>query len=161
MPKSEVITDLRAARATLRQAIDGLSADQMLRPGAVGIWSVKDVLGHLVSWEAELVTALARLEQYQQRPPRIIEIEDIDEWNAEQYSQNAPRALDSILEDFEGVHKHLIQALEALDDRTLDDNQRFSWMEGEPLSYLVAENAIWHEEEHADDIRQWRDDEGI
>ncbi|MBN1565021.1 MAG: ClbS/DfsB family four-helix bundle protein [Anaerolineae bacterium] len=161
MPKSEIITDLRAARATLQQAIDGLSDDHMLRPGVVGIWSIKDVLGHLVSWEAELVTALARLEQHKQHPPRIVEIEDIDEWNAEQYSQNAPRPLANILEDFAGVHRHLIQAIDDLDDRVLDDNRRFPWMEGEPLSYLIAENAIWHEEEHADEIRQWRDEAGL
>jgi uncharacterized damage-inducible protein DinB len=158
MPKSEVIAELRAARSTLQHAFDGLSADHMLRPGAVGIWSIKDVLAHLVSWEAELVTALARLEQHKQRPPRIVEIEDIDDWNAEQYSLNAPRVLASILEDFEGVHKHLVQAIEALDDQTLDDNRRFPWMEGEPLSYLIAENAIWHEEEHASEIRQWREE---
>jgi hypothetical protein len=30
-------------------------------------------------------------------------------------------------------------------------------MEGEPLSYLIAENAVWHEEEHAEDIRAWRE----
>ncbi len=161
MPKTEVIADLRAARTALQSAFDGLSHDYMLRPGAVGIWSIKDVLAHLVSWEAELVTALAHLEQHKKRPPRIVEIEDIDEWNAEQYSQNARRPLDNILDDFDGVHKHLIQAIEALDNQTLDDNRLFPWMEGEPLSYLIAENAIWHEEEHADEIRQWREDEGL
>jgi hypothetical protein len=31
-----------------------------------------------------------------------------------------------------------------------------AWMEGEPLSYLIYENAIWHEEEHAEDIVNWR-----
>jgi hypothetical protein len=69
--------------------------------------------------------------------------------------------LEVILEDFHGVHKHLIMAVEALDDRALDDNQRWPWMEGEPLSYLIAETAIWHEDEHADDIRAWREAEGI
>ena len=159
MPKSDVIADLRAARATLLQALDGLTDDALLRVGAVGVWSVKDALAHLVAWEAELVTTLSRLEP-RQTPP-LVEIEDIDEWNAEQYSINAPRPLASVLDDFHGVHKHLLQAVEALDDRTLDDNRRFPWMEGEPLSYLIAENAVWHEEEHAEDIRAWRESAGI
>ena len=161
MPKVEVLADLRAARATLLQAIDDLEPEQMLVPGAVGFWSVKDVLAHLVAWEAELVTALSRLEQHKQRSPRIVEIEDIDEWNAEQYHANAARSLDAVLEDFHGVHRHLLRAIEALDDRTLDDNQRWPWMEGEPLSYLVAENAIWHEQEHAEEIKAWRETQGI
>lgn len=156
MPKQDVLDDLRATRAQLTAALDGLTPDDMLRPGAVGVWSVKDMLTHLVAWESELVTALSRLEQHKRQPPRIVEIEDIDEWNDEQYHRNVSRALDVVLDDFHGVHKHLLLAVEALDDRTLDDNRRFPWMEGEPLSYLIAENAIWHEEEHADDIRTWR-----
>ncbi len=161
MSKSELITDLQAARARLLDAIDGLGDDVMLRPGVVGIWSVKDTLGHLVAWEAELVTALSRLDQYKRKPPQIVEIEDIDEWNDEQYHVNARRSLAAVLDDFHGVHKHLVQAIEALDDNTLDDNRRFPWMEGEPLSYLVLENATWHEEEHAESIEQWRADEGL
>ncbi|MEW6580613.1 MAG: DinB family protein [Chloroflexota bacterium] len=161
MPKAEVIADLRAARERLLSAIEGLGDDDMLRVGAVGIWSVKDVLAHLVSWEAELVTALARLPQSGGRPPQIVEIEDIDEWNAEQYRANALRSLVAVLEDFHGVHKHLLEAVAALDNRTLDDNRRFPWMEGEPLSYLILENAAWHEEEHAEDIRAWREQEGL
>ena len=161
MSKAAIIADLRAARAALLDALEGLSPDDMLRVGAVGLWSVKDVLAHLVSWEAELVTALARLPQHAQRPPHIVEIEDIDAWNAEQYRTSAARSLDIILEDFHGVHKHLVQAIEALDNRTLEDNRRFPWMEGEPLSYLILENAVWHEEEHAEDIRRWREEEGL
>jgi hypothetical protein len=101
------------------------------------------------------VTGLSTLDR--RRAPHIVEIEDIDEWNLEQYHTSAARPLDVILEDFHGVHKHLIQTIQALDDTSLDDNRRWAWMEGEPLSYLVLENATWHEEEHADDIRAWRE----
>jgi uncharacterized damage-inducible protein DinB len=161
MPKANIIADLRAARARLLQALEGLTDEHMLQVGAVGIWSIKDVLAHLVAWEAELVTALSRLEQHKRQPPRIVEIDDIDDWNDEQYHTNVARSLDVVLDDFHGVHKHLITALESLDDRILDDNRRWPWMEGEPLSYLVFENAIWHEDEHAADIRAWRETEGI
>ncbi|NLF75804.1 MAG: ClbS/DfsB family four-helix bundle protein [Chloroflexi bacterium] len=161
MPKAEVIADLRTARQNLEDALAGLTDDHMLRVGAAGIWSIKDILAHLTAWESELVTALVRLDQYKRRPPHIVEIEDIDEWNQEQYRTSAPRPLANVLEDFHGVHKHLIAAIESLDERTLDDNRLWPWMEGEPLSYLIAENAIWHEDEHAEDIRAWREAEGI
>jgi uncharacterized damage-inducible protein DinB len=161
MPKADLIADLQAARARLLDALDGLTEDQMMRPGAVGIWSIKDTLGHLVAWEAEVVTVLSRLDLYRRRTPKIMEIEDIDEWHEKQYHVNARRSLRAVLDDFHGVHTHLIQAIEALDNRTLDDNRRFPWMEGEPLSYLVMENAAWHEEEHAEDIEQWRAEENL
>ena len=157
MSKADVIDDVRAARAELRDAIDGLTPDEMLQAGVVGMWSIKDTLAHLVSWEAELVTALSKLEQHKTRPPRIVQIDDIDEWNAEQYHTNVRRTLDDVLQDFEGVHRQLIRAIEELSNADLDDNRRYPWMEGEPISYLIAENAVWHEEEHAEDIRAWRD----
>lgn len=160
MKKQEVLDQIREAREEMQQALNGLANDMMLRPGVVGMWSVKDVLAHLSIWQSELITALSQLDQ-PQHAPHIVEIEDIDEFNAEQYRANVRRPLDIILEDFEGVHKHLIKTVEELDEKTLNDNRTFSWMEGEPLWYLIAENGYWHEQEHAEEIRQWRKEQGL
>ncbi len=142
------------------QALDGLSPDAMLRPGVVGMWSVKDVLAHLAIWQSELITALSQLDR-PGRVPEIVEIEDIDDFNASQYRANVRRSLDVVLEDFEGVHKHLIKTVEGLNDKLLDDPRKFPWMEGEPLWYLIAENGYSHEQEHAEDIKRWRQEQGI
>ncbi|NDJ86088.1 MAG: ClbS/DfsB family four-helix bundle protein [Chloroflexi bacterium] len=157
MAKQELLAAFEEARNKFLKSIDGLSEDELLQPGAVGYWSVKDVLAHLTAWESELVTALVRIEQGKKDAPNIVAIDDIDDWNEGQYHNNAARQLAIILDDFHGVGKHLKAALEALNNRTLDDNRVFAWMEGEPLSYLVYENAIWHEEEHADEILAWRE----
>jgi len=141
-------------------AIEGLSPDAMVRPGVVGIWSVKDVLAHITVWQSELITALSQLNS-RGRVPGIVNIDDLDEFNDEQYRNNVRRPLDLILEDLHGVHKHLLAAVEALDERTLTDPRKFNWMEGEPLEYLLAENGYWHEAEHAAQIRAWRDAEGL
>ncbi len=157
MGKRELTEAFQQAREDFLDAIDGLSEEDFLRPGAVGFWSVKDVLAHLTAWESELVTALVKIENGKKGVPNIAAVEDIDEWNAEQYHASAGRQLEIIWDDFHGVGKYLLAAIEALNDKVLDDNRKFDWMEGEPLSYLIYENAIWHEEEHADDIRAWRE----
>jgi hypothetical protein len=154
MLKKNVLDQVLAARQILLAALDGLPHDLMLRPGAMGMWSVKDILAHLTAWESELVTALSKLDP--QQMPALLKIDDIDEWNQDQYHTTAPRPLGDVLEDFHGVHKHLLRAIEALDDVTLSDPRRFRWMEGEPLSYLILENAILHEQEHAENILEWR-----
>lgn len=156
MPKQNIIAAYERARSKFLRAIDGLSEDEMLMPGAVGYWSVKDVLAHLTAWESELITGLVHVENKKKGAPAVATIEDIDEWNEEQYHSNAGRGLDVIWDDFHGVAKYLVEAIKALDDKALDDNRAFAWMEGEPLSYLIYENAIWHEEEHAEDIVNWR-----
>jgi hypothetical protein len=157
LSKKDLLNDIREARAEFLNAIEGLSDDEMVRPGAAGIWSVKDIMAHLIAWEAELITALSRkLAKPYKAAPGIVKIDEVDEWNVEQYHLNAGRPLSAILPDFHGVHKHLILAVEALDERQLDDPLRFEWMEGEPLAYLVLESAVWHEHDHAADIREWR-----
>jgi len=160
MKQQEIIEQIRQSRAALNAALEGLTPDQMLRPGVVGLWSVKDLLAHLCAWQSELITALSRVDSPKQTPS-IVNIEDTYEWNDEQYHINAPRPLDIVLEDFQGVHKHLVNAVQALDDKTLNDPRKFFWMEGEPLWYLIAENGFWHEKEHADQIRTWRDAQGL
>ena len=130
----------------------------MVQPGAAGIWSVKDIMAHLTAWEAELVTLLSRrLSRRYNDAPELVQIEDLDEWNEEQYHLNARKPLSVILPDFQGVHKHLLRAIEEADEADLSTPNRFEWMEGEPLAYLVLETAVWHEEEHAEDIRSWRE----
>lgn len=155
MSKTEVLAQIREARAALLMAINGLPEDVLLRPFVVGTWSIKDTLAHLTTWESEVITALASLDP--KHAPHILQIDDIDEWNEEQYHVHVRRALDVVLEDFHNVHKQLLKAVEALDDLALDDGREFVWMEGEPLWYLIAENAYWHEQEHAEEIQRWRE----
>ncbi len=162
MSKRDLLAEIREARSTLLAAMDGLSGEDMLRPGAEGIWSVKDIMTHLVTWEAELVTALSRrLGRLYKDAPDIVLIEDIDEWNMEQYAQNAGRTLAAAQADFHGVHRHLLLAVEKLDEAMLSDPLRYEWMEGEPLEYLIRETAVWHEQEHAESIRAWREQSHI
>src|SRR5258708_24145260 len=139
MTKQEVIKEIQQARAKLDAALAGLPDDAMLRPAVVGIWSIKDTLAHQTIWQSELVTALSQLD----RPthvPHIVEIEDIDEFNDEQYGLDVRRSLAAVMEDYHGVHKYLIKAVEDLDETLIDNARRFEWMEGEPIWYLIAEN---------------------
>jgi hypothetical protein len=157
--KSELLDTLSAARADLLDALTGLTPDQMIQTGVTGIWSVKDILAHLVAWEAEVVTALNQAQS--RHVPSIIGIEDIDEWNDEQYHINVTRPLQAVQSDFASVHKMLCHMIDDFDELALTDGRRYPWMEGEPLSFLIEDNVILHEQEHASEIRTWRETAGI
>jgi uncharacterized damage-inducible protein DinB len=156
--KQDVLNELSSAREALMAAIEGLTPEQMRMPGVTGIWSVKDVLAHIAAWESELVTALNQAQN--RRVPPIIDIEDIDEWNEEVYHLSARRPLEAVLSDLAGVHKMLLKMVGDYNERALTDNRRYPWMEGEPLWYLVEENAYLHEREHAEEILAWRERTG-
>jgi hypothetical protein len=150
---------LSTSHTNLLDTLTDLPPEQLSQPGVTGTWSVKDILAHLVAWEAEVVTALNQVQNRQ--VPSIIRIEDIDEWNEKQYHTNAERPLEAIRTDLAGVHKMLHHMIDEFDERALTDNRRYSWMEGEPLLFLVEDAVILHEQEHADEIRAWRAKEGF
>lgn len=160
MKKQDILDELISARADLLDAIDGLTPEQMRQPFAVGKWSVKDVLAHVTAWESEVVTALNQV-QDSNRTPQIVLIDDIDEWNEEQYHVSARRPLEAIFDDLHGVHVMLRQMIVDFPDKRLLDNRQFDWMEGEALYYLIEENATLHEREHAEDIRAWREEASV
>jgi hypothetical protein len=153
--KEDLLNELASSRSELLAAFSGLTPEEMLITGVTGLWSVKDILAHLVAWESEVVTGLNQVQN--KRVPSMLKIEDIDEWNDEQYRISVRRPVDVILSDLEGVHKMLRGMLEDFDARSLSDNRRYPWMEGEPLSYLIEENVLLHEREHAAEIRAWRE----
>ena len=152
--KQDILDELSAARADLMDALHGLLPEEMLIAGVVGIWSIKDTLAHLVAWESEVVTALNHVQN--RHIPRLLQIEDIDEWNEEQYHVNVRRPLEAVLADLDSVHRMLHSMIADFDERALTDNRRYVWMEGEPLVFLIEENVLLHEREHADEIRRWR-----
>ncbi len=63
MPRPQTKADLLSASEKEREALDQflstLTPDQMTAPGALGDWSVKDVLAHLYAWEQMVLGWLA------------------------------------------------------------------------------------------------------
>ena len=154
----DVVQELKIARADFLDSLDGLTPDQMLIPGVAGYWSIKDIIAHLTAWQSELVTGLNHIQN--KRVPNIVKIEDMQSWNEEQYHINVRRPFSDVFQDFEGVHRMLVKMVGDFNSKILFDNRRFSWMEGEPLYYLIEDAAIYHEKEHAEDIRRWREENG-
>ncbi|HJX61128.1 MAG TPA: DinB family protein [Dehalococcoidia bacterium] len=58
LTRTQVREALAHERGKLLVAVEGLSVEEMARPGAVGRWSVRDVLAHILAWEEEAVTRL-------------------------------------------------------------------------------------------------------
>lgn len=159
MDVEQILEELDSSRERLLLALEPLPDEALVEPGAMGDWSVADILAHLTAWESEIVTGLMMI--YQGRTPtRLLRaFEDVDGYNARQHADNEGRNLDVIFDDLQGVRVQLEQWLEEFSDRELNDPQRYSWSKGLPLWHLVKENSFGHEEEHLPDIEvyaeQW------
>jgi hypothetical protein len=154
LTREDVRQSLARQRAALLAALDGLSEDEMARPGAVGSWSVRDVLAHLLAWEEEAVTRLELLAA--ERPQDIDWIADEDEqeleaWNARAQQRYASLALAEVMRRLEGVQGRILVALDSLSD------ERLSTDAGPvPVRNWLPDCTYTHEEEHCSDILAWR-----
>ena len=53
--KKELLESIQSTRASLEKKFSKLTPGQMVWPGSMGEWSVKDILAHLVDWEQRFI----------------------------------------------------------------------------------------------------------
>ena len=139
----EILNHVNTARVALTSAIYGLSEADLARPGAVGSWSVKDIMAHVGRWEEiafQVLSAHLRGEQVTEdyRDAPIYN----DKWEAELQALSLPEAIRL----FEMAHYQLYGLLASLAPEQWNGYIR-AWTQG---------STYHHFEEHAEQIRTWR-----
>jgi uncharacterized damage-inducible protein DinB len=153
MTKEEVLARLAKSRQTLRQAIEGLSEEEMTQVQVEGVWTVKDVLGHIASWEE---TCLEPLQSYADGGPFEVEvIEDYLTWNDEQAAHKRDVPLDTILDELATIRQGLVEAASRLSAGQWKQRVPFSWG-GQGTIAEVLDVFYRHELEHVRSIQWWR-----
>jgi len=155
MDKKTLFEALQRSRERLLRAIEGLEPDLLTQPGAVGIWSVKDVLAHLAMWEAETVTLLYQMRQGIKPSTLHFKSFDTDRQNALWHEKSKDRPWERVWADFQGVRVQTLRRLEAFTEPELSAPTRFPWLR-KGLADFVYEWVVQHEEEHAADLEAWR-----
>src|SRR5260370_8715849 len=72
MKKHQVFQKLEQAWTELKESYAGLSDVQLMEPGVMDEWSVKDILAHVTTWEEEALKYLPLILSGG-RPPRHIQ----------------------------------------------------------------------------------------
>lgn len=137
-------TSWRAFLATL----DGIPEDRLEEPGAVGEWSVKDVLGHIAFWDAQAIEALRR--RLAGEPDRDVDWQAMNDAAA---AERAGRPLSAAWDELHQTHQRLQRAVEnaVKHDPTMDAT----------VCGCLKEDAYEHYDEHATEIRAWRQRVGL
>jgi len=138
--------------SALGAALVGLNEARMLEAGVVGVWSVKDLLGHMAYWaqEAAKNTELVKAGRHDQivRPDTS---KAIDRWNAREQSLRAGRSLGEVRYELEESHQRALAALAGLPEEKLSLN-----LNGGTFLELYAVDTCEHYREHTDHILAWR-----
>lgn len=138
----ELQNRLTGLRDKLLTTIADLPDEALSASGAVGDWSVAQVLGIVSAWEAELVTGLAEV-QRGKRPARLLNaLSQVEKYNAQRAAEQADRSLDDVFHDLQGARIHLEMRLEDLTDRDLNDPRRYRWSKNRPLWQWITQGSV-------------------
>ncbi len=141
----------------LRKAIDGLDAAALQRVW-FGEWSVKDIIAHVLGWQKEMTGALQRLARGEKPTPEGVDYSDADAWNAKFSLVMKQQLPTTVIADWGQVHQVYMKAAAAIAD------DRFGASEdGKPktVNRLLETSGYGHFREHAAQIREWRQREGL
>jgi len=158
MDKLTLLNSMQTGHHNFTAFISELTRQQMLQPGVIGEWSVKDILAHIVVHEQRMIDWIGKKlngESLDGPQPYSMPDEALNRLNEQIYRQNRDRPLDDVLADLESVHLQALAMVDSAPGADLFDARRFSLQDGEPLCEAVAANTFSHYEEHSRDIRAW------
>jgi hypothetical protein len=150
--KAELLGRIRAARASLRGLVSELSEAQMIAPNAVGTWSVKDVLAHLVVHEQR---ALEELDCALRGEPTPDDARDNDRVNADAVAASQHVSPAVAIVHWDRSYDQVVGAIELLSSADFDPDGDVAQRLGDSVHGAFASNTYDHYVEHEREIRQW------
>lgn len=127
----------------------GLPDCVLMEPGAVGHWSVRDVLAHVTTWEEEALKALPLILEGK-RPPRY---GGIDAFNAREQERKRAFSLAQVKQELTATHQRLSAFLASCPLGDEATERRFR--------HRLRLDTYNHYREHAAQITAWRTKRGL
>lgn len=155
MTKEDMLAKLAESRRDLHRATQGLSGEEMTQVQVEGVWTIKDVLGHIASWEE---ICLEPLRRYADGDPFKVEaIKDYLILNEELAARKQDIPLDAILDELDAIRQELVAAASKLSAEQWEQRVLFPWGDEGAVAEMLDE-LYQHELEHVHAIQQWRGD---
>jgi hypothetical protein len=142
------LRQLDAAWTALGDSYAGLDDDQLVEPGVVEDWSVKDILAHVTTWEEEALRHLPLIIAGG-TPPRYAEQGGIDAFNARATEAGRRRSLAEVLRRRDETHARLVEFIRDQPAGTFGGRTR--------ARRRLRLDTYGHYPEHTEAIRAWRE----
>lgn len=154
--RTHLFAHLDAKRVRLLRQVSDLENEALEAPAFDG-WSVKDVLLHIAAWDRWKLDTMQRMAAGE--APDLDAASDVDSFNAAAVTAWQNRTLDAVMVELEDARAELVNWLEALPEEELFRQRD---VDGDDRSFPGLVQVQWeHEAEHAAQIAQWRDAEGL
>ncbi len=144
--KAALVEDIRAQRRRLEKNLAVFSAEELVQVGAIGEWSVKDVLAHLMDWEQRFIgwyKAGLRGETPETPAPGLT-WRELDKLNQRIFDQYRDEPLEEVRAKSSASYQEIVALLEGMSEEELFTPDRYRWLNGERLADWAAANTCNH-----------------
>src|SRR5450756_2969857 len=128
--KQQLLDEAQKKYEVLERQFASFTPEEMVRPGVIGTWSIKDTLAHLLEWQKMLMdwyeaglrgeTPVVPAEGYNwSQLPAL---------NQAIYERCRDTALDDVRSQLDASHKHMLEVVASLSEEELFTPGRYAWI---------------------------------
>jgi hypothetical protein len=140
---------LDEAWKTLKASYADLSDSELMEPGVMGDWSVRDIIAHVTSWEEEALTHLPLILAGGKPPRYSVTYGGIDAFNAQMMEQKRNLSLPEVLRLRDESHRRLMDFLHRVPEDQFTRETRFR--------HRLRLDTYGHYLKHSEAILEWRE----
>lgn len=142
MDRQDLLGKLAMHWEALLETVGRVPEGAMEAAGVAGEWSVKDLLGHITTWEEEAI----KTREAGRSGLDLPSYGDTDDWNELDVIKRRSRSVHTTLVELGAVHQRFVSWLEGLPDEAFRDDE---------LATMVDDESAEHYRDHGDDIERW------
>jgi hypothetical protein len=144
--KKELLESIRTTRAQLEKKFSQLTPEQMIWPGSMDDWSVKDILAHLVDWEQRLISwyKAGLRGEVPETPVPGMSWRDLPKLNHIGYLKHKDESLEDVLAQYENSYQQCLTLIEGMTEREIFEPDVYPWTGNSSLLSWIAANTSSH-----------------
>ena len=143
---------------TVLEAVEGLPEEDWLIPGACGVWSVKDIIAHLASFEVVLVDVLRSLTGGEPSPLLRQFVEAFEEFNDRQVELRRHKPVEAVMREYNDAYAQASALLAEIEPELRRRNGVIPWYgDTYDLDDFIVYTFYGHKREHGAQINAFRD----
>ena len=122
--RRQLLKRLDTAWVAFNEVLAGLSDAQLMTPGVSGAWSVRDIIAHVTTWEAEALKHLPLILRGGTPPRYSVQYGGIDAFNALTMEQKRHLSLSDVRAQAAATHAQLVDFIQTVPEQQLGDRFR-------------------------------------
>jgi len=144
--KTGLLETTYSEREKLEKKIHGLTPEEMIYPGSMGEWSVKDILQHLVDWEQRWISWYASGKRGEEvhTPEPGYNWREMGKLNESYRLRYKYRPLDEVMADFHTSYQQILKIVEKIPEEEMLTPGVYTWTGRFPLIAWIAGNKCEH-----------------